>query len=258
MSQPMTPSPAPAPKKKMSPLAWVAIGCGAVVVLGIVAVVVMVAAGGWFIKKQADKFAQNPAIAAAELAVRANPELEVVESDPAAGTLTVRNKKTGEVVTWNADELEQGKFSITTSEGTATFEGTGGGQEGGTFKVTNEKGEVATITGSSGGPSDLPAWVPSYPGGTTAGSFDSTTTEGRSAAFTVSTSDGIAEVMAFYKGRLEALGLKVETSSTEANGRVALATVSGGSADQKRTVTVMVTPGDGGRTSAVVTFTEKP
>jgi len=257
MSQPMTPSTPPAEKKKMSPIAWVAIGCGAIVVLGIVVVVGMVAAGGWFVRKQVAKFEQNPAVAAAELAVRANPELEVVESDLEAGTLTVRNKKTGEVVTWNAEDIEQGKFSITTEEGTATFEGATG-EDGGTFKITNEKGEQAIFSASPGTPENLPSWLPAYPGGQVKGSYDATSNEGRSAAFSVNTPDSIEQVLAFYETALEGTGLTVQKSSFESNGKVAGGSVVANAADQKRTVSVMVAPGDGGQTTAVVTFTEKP
>ncbi len=252
MSQPITPAPAPPPQKKTSPLVWVGIGCGIIVVLGVIAFAI----AGWFVKRQVDKFADNPAIAAAELAVRANPELEVVESDAEAGTLTVRNKKTGEVVTWNAEDIESGKFSITTSEGTATFEGATA-EQGGTFKVTNEKGEQATFTAGAGASKNLPAWVPVYPGGTAEGSYDATSGGERSAAFTVKTADSIPKVLDFYESRLKTAGFTAEKSTFESNGTVATGTVTGTSADQKRTVNVMVSTADG-QTSALVAFTEKP
>ena len=73
-------TPTPAPKKKMSPWAWVAIGCGAIAVLAILAIGGTVAAGGWFLTKQVNKYEANPAVAAAELLIRANPDVELVES----------------------------------------------------------------------------------------------------------------------------------------------------------------------------------
>ncbi len=229
-----------------------AIGCGVILVIGAIVVVGMVGAGAWFAKKQLAKFEDNPAVAAAELAVRANPDLEVVESDPKAGTLTVRNTKTGEVVTWNAEDIEQGKFSITTSEGTATFEGSAGE---GQFKITNEKGEEVVI---SAGAKDLPSWLPAYPGGKVEGSYDAATQEGRTAAFTVTTSDPAERVLAFYDTALQTSGLAVQKSTYESGGKLAGGTVTGSSSDEKRTVNVMVSAGDAGQTTAVVTFTEKP
>jgi hypothetical protein len=94
----MTPPPAPGQKKKMSALGWIAIGCGAIAVLCILAF----GGAALFVKHKVDKMGKNPTLAAAELMVRANPELEVVESDSDKGTLTIKNSKTGEVVTMNA------------------------------------------------------------------------------------------------------------------------------------------------------------
>jgi len=205
-------------------------------VVGIVVVVPMLSAGGWFLNRQAENSAHpgvRRAVVAAELAVRANPDLEVVESDPEAGTITIRNKTTGEVVTWNAEDVESGKFTVTTKEGTATF------------------------GGAAGVPANLPAWVPTYPDGDVQGSYDAISAEGRSAAFTVTTSNRPAEVLAFYESRLEAAGLTAQKSTFEAGSGVFGGTVIGTTQDEKRTVTVMVSA-DEGQTSAVVSFTEKP
>lgn len=230
MSQPLTPPtppPPPVQPQKRSPMFWVAIGCGVVVLLGLLAV----GTCGWFVKKKVAQFEANPAIAAAELAVRANPDMEVVESDPEKGTITVRNKKTDEVVTWNAADIESGKWTVETKEGTATF-------------------------GGPGAPANLPSWVPTYPNGTVQGTFDSTSAEGRSAAFTVTTSDPVAAVLEFYESQLEGAGLSVQKSTFDQAGTSG-GTVSGTSEDQKRTVGVMVSTGEG-QTTAVVTFNEKP
>lgn len=230
---PITPPPPPVQPPKRSPMFWVAIGCGVVILLGFLALAGMCAAGGMWFKRQAAKFEQNPAVAAAEMAVRANPELELVESDTEKGTITYRHKETGEVVTVNAAEFEDGKWTVETTEGTATF---GGGE---------------------GAAANLPSWVPAYPNGSVQGTFDSTSAEGRSAAFTVTTSDPVAAVLEFYESQLEGAGLEVQKSTYEAAGTGPGGTVSGTSADQKRTVGVMVSAADG-QTTAVVTFNEKP
>lgn len=252
MSQPMTP-PEPG-KKKISALGWVGIGCGAIVILGILAIGATVAAGGWFLKKQADKFEDNPALAGAELMVRANPELEVVKSDPDAGTLTIKNTKTGEVITMNAKDIEEGKLTFTTKDGTATFDGSQTA-DGGTLKVTTDKGEQVEFGATAGAPKDLPSWVPMYANAKVEGAYDSTTAEGRNAMFTVTSSDSVDQVAEFYQSRLEAAGLKVERSSYETDGNKAVMLV-GKTDDDKRNVNVTVASNEG-QTQAMVNFGEK-
>lgn len=253
MSQPMTPT--PTPNKKMSPWAWVAIGCGAIAVLAILAIGGTVAAGGWFLKKQVNKYEANPAVAAAELLIRANPEVELVESDVEKGTITFRNKADGEVITMNAQDIQDGKFSVTTKEGTTTIDGSTNGEEGGTLTVTNDKGEQAVFNAGTDAPKNLPSWLPAYAGGTVEGAYDATTAEGRNAMFTMKTPDNIDQVAEFYESRLKAAGMKVDRASYETNGEKAI-TISGTSEDNKQTASVVVNNADG-TTQAVVNFAEK-
>ena len=248
------PPPAPAPMapapNKMSPMAKVAIGCGIFAVICALVVGAAVSFGvHWFKKK-----AENPTLAAAELIVRANPELEVVDSDSKEGTLTIKNIKTGEVVTMNAKDIEDGKLTVTTKEGTTTIDGSQSG-EGGQVKVTNEKGEEATFMAGQGAPQNLPSWIPTYSGGDIQGSYDATTAEGRSAMFTVTTADPVDQVAEFYESQLKGSGFKVEKSSYEANGQKTVI-LAGTSADDKRTATVTVSTNEG-KTQALVNFNEK-
>ncbi|HYO13719.1 MAG TPA: hypothetical protein VE685_11045 [Thermoanaerobaculia bacterium] len=254
----VAPPQAPPPAKKgLSPLAWVAIGCGGIAVLGILVVGGLVMAGGLFAKKQLDKFEKNPAVAAAELIVRANPELELVESDPEAGTLTIRNTKTGEVVTMNAEDIQEGKLTVTTKDGTSSVDFSGG-EDGGSMTVTNEKGETATFSAGGSAPTGFPAWVPAYPGGAPQGMFQIDSQQERGASFTVQTSDAADRVLGFYKSKLEEGGFTVESSSFETSGNVAGGTVTGTSGDQKRTVNVIVSTQEGQGAQAVVSYSEKP
>lgn len=80
------------PKKGLSPLVWIGIGCGGLLLVG----AVVLSVGGYFAVKTASDFVgDNPAAAAAEAIVRINPELELVESDREGGTITVRESSTG-------------------------------------------------------------------------------------------------------------------------------------------------------------------
>lgn len=246
-----SPQTAPPPRKGMGPLAWVGIGCAVIVVLGVIAL----AAGGWFLKKQVDRFEENPAMVAAELAVRANPDLELVESDAEKGTLTIRNKQTGEVMTISAEDAKEGRWTVTTEDGTATFDASGG-EDGGSIRVTDEKGQESVFQATGGAPKDLPAWVPTYPGGTAQSAFDARTAEGHSAMFTVSTQDPVQQVLDFYQQKLEAAGFKVQKSSFEAEGKVSGGSVVGTTDDGKREVNVTVSTSEEG-TQAMVGFNDK-
>ena len=241
---------APPAKKGMSPLAWIGIGCVVLLVLCGIAFAIM----GYFAKRALDRVSKNPTMAAAELMVRANPELELVNADEAHNTLTVKNKKTGETVTISADDAQNGKWSIKTDKGTATYDASGG--NGVNIQATDEKGQKSTTTfGGSGAPQNLPSWLPVYPGGTVQGTYDTTNAEGRTAAFTVSTPDASSKVIDYYESQLKGAGLPAEKSTYTANGQTG-GTVTGKSADGKREASVMVSSSNGS-TQAVITFSEK-
>ncbi len=235
MTYPAQPAPPPPPgaptqppvKKGLGPLGWILIGCGGIILIGFL----VLGALGWFAKKKIDQFAENPTFNAAKLVVQMNPELELVSSDEKTGTLTIKNKKTGEVTTLSAEDAKEGRW---------------------TFK--NDKGETATF--GAGSAQTLPSWLPSYPGGTVQGTFDTTNAEGRSAAFTVTTKDSVDQVLSYYEAQLKNAGLKVEKSTYSANDKTSGGSVTATSEDQKRTANVMVSA-SGEETSAVITFQDK-
>ncbi|MFY9820112.1 MAG: hypothetical protein WAM82_01945 [Thermoanaerobaculia bacterium] len=264
-----------APKKGLSPLAWVGIGCAVLFVLCLLVLGGVVGVGGYFAKKTLGKFKEHPTLATFELMVRANPDLELVKSDEKTNTLTIKNKKTGEVDTISADEtthtltvknettgetstmsmddVKGGKLTVKSDKGTATFDASG--KDGGTFKVTDEKGQTTTMNAGAGAPQNLPSWLPVYPGGTVKGTFDTTSAEGRSAAFTVSTSDSVTKMMDFYESQLKSAGLKVDRTNFSANGQDG-GTLTGKSSDDKRQASVLFGSAEG-QTTATVTYQEK-
>jgi hypothetical protein len=247
------PTQAPQPAKKgMGPLAWVGIGCGVIIVIGLIGLGVV----GFFVKKKVDQYKDNPAMAAAELAVRANPDLELVSTDSKAGSITVKDKKTGEVVTFSAEDAKNGKFSVTTKDGTTKIDASSAKDgQGATFKVTDDKGQEQVSTFGATTPQNLPSWVPQYPGAAVQGTFDTTGPQGRSAAFGVSTTDDTGKVLDWYEAQLKAAGLKVEKTTYNANGQTG-GMVTAKSDDEKRSINVMVGSNEG-KTQATVTFEDK-
>ena len=236
-------APAPAPRKGLHPLAWVGIGCGVLLVIALIAVV----AGGMFIKSKVDDFAENPEMAAVELMIKANPELELVESDREAGTMTIRNKQTNETITVNYQDIKNGEISFETDEGTSSIDMTGG--EDGGITITDANGQTATL----GGEAQMPDWIPSYPGATSEGAYSATSPDGASGGFTVTTSDSPTEVLDFYESQLEGAGFTVEkTTYTAGDGSGGAISAEG----DNRQVSLMVNTSEGG-TSAIVTYTDK-
>ncbi len=238
-----SPPPPPGQKKKLSPLAWVGIGCA--VILFICAL--GAGACAYWAKGKWDKFAKNPGFNTMELMLKGNPDVEIVSSDEKAGTITVKDKKSGEVVTYTAGK--DGKFSVTTKDGTTNID-MSGGPNGGSINVSGDKGDTQIQYGANA-VKNPPSWVPEYPGGTVQGTLDSTTNGTRSLAYTVSTSDGVDKVVAFYNEKLEGEGLQVTKTTFGSGG-----SVTGKSDDGKRTMNVMITGSDSGAT-AIVTVEDK-
>jgi archaellum component FlaG (FlaF/FlaG flagellin family) len=241
--------PTPPTKKGMGPLGWIAIGCGVIIVFCLIALVV----GGFFIKRAAEHVAKNPGKFVAEMIVRTNPDLEIVNQDESAGTITVKNKKTGETSTVNLEDAKNGKLSFKSDKGTVTIDGNS--KDGGVIKVTDDKGHESVMSAGGGAPKNLPSWVPNYPGATSQGTFDTNNDKEHAGAFTVSTKDPVSQVIGWYESQLKSAGLKVEKTTYNANGKDG-GTVTGKSDDDKRTVSIGVSTDDNG-TSAIVTFNDK-
>ena len=247
------PPPPPPQKKGLGVLGWVAIGCGVIFLI----VIILFAAGGFMAKRFFDKAGKNPEMTLATLAIKANPDLELVKSDEEAKTFTVRNKKTGEVMTLNLSDVKNGHIQMTDGKG-ATVNIGGQGTEGGfNATVTDEKGQTSTMHMGSTGTVNLPDWLPVYPDGSAQGTYDTTTPQERTAMVVVTTSDTPQAVLDFYRDKLKAAGIEVQVTTQEGNGGVSGGTVSGNSSDQKRSALVAVANSEG-KTQATVTFSEKP
>jgi hypothetical protein len=54
-----------------------------------------------------DLMKTNPGLAGAKMAVTMNPDTEIISSDDKAGTIVVRDKKTGKVVTMKFDQQKK-------------------------------------------------------------------------------------------------------------------------------------------------------
>ena len=108
----------PAQKKGLGPLAWVGIGCGGLLVLGIIAFAVFAIVLAPKVKQFAEEAQSNPTRAAASLMVSVSGgQMEMVAEDDANKRYTVKHKQTGKLTTlyWNSRKNEpvviEGDFS---------------------------------------------------------------------------------------------------------------------------------------------------
>lgn len=259
MSEPTHSTPPPPPtgaapaKKGLSPLAWVGIGCGALLVIVLIGMAIAVAMGVSWLGGKAKEFEDNPAMATAKLMVAANPEVELVEADDEAGTITVRNKETGEVVTVSLDEIEEGRISFESEDGETVTMGMEEGEDGeGTFTVRDSEGK-ATFRVGAGGEDQVPGWVPRYEDVAIQGTFHSVSGGKISGGFSFETTDSVEEVMDRFAEAFADEGLSETGRNTYQAGGNRGGTLTG--EGDGRTVGLMIS-GETGKTTVVVTYNE--
>jgi hypothetical protein len=226
------------PARKISPLAWVLIIILSLCFLGFASCAVF----GLYVAhkvKQAgidpELWQSNPGLAVGKILAATNPNVEVVRSDRGAGTVTIRDKRTGKETTMTFDQARNGKFSITADD---------------------DHGSTATMQfGGAATTNDLPSWVPKYPGseGTSTFALKGSGADGSDGgSFTFTTPDSSDKVMQFYRDKIQDLGLKVKMSSTSGDTSMIVATEDG----DKRSLTVII-GSHPGSTSASVTYGSK-
>lgn len=214
-------------KKGMPALAWVGIGCGGIILIGIVCVALAV---GWGVKK-AKEFAANPGKAAAEMMVSTNKELEKVSENDATGEMTIRVKSTGEQITLKYDEIATGSFSVKDKDGKVTRFGQG------------DLGKVL-------------AWVPRYPGASGEASVMQSDDSRESAGMlTFTTSDSTDDLKKFYED--EAFKLSLSSSSSSSMNLNGSDTLNLDFKGGKRGLTITVFGKSGGTLNVQVLYTEK-
>ncbi len=245
---------AQAPERKgLHPLAWVGIGCGVLMVI----VIAVMMVGGFFlartVKNVAEDFEDNPGLAAAKLIVKASPELEEVDIDEDAGTMTVRNTKTGELITVNFDDIKEGRFSWTADGEEVTVDVSDA--EDGTVKIESSDGDGFAITTGAAVSEEIPDWVPVYPGSEPANRGTMKTNDSVNGNFTLGTDDAVADVLEFYRENLKSIGFQV-TVNTYSGGDNEGAMINSVQEAENRTV-IIVIGSDDGSTTVNVTYSSK-
>ena len=80
------------------------------------------ATGEWSLSDIVKSLEDSPARTMAETVIRMNPELELISTDDDAGTITFRSNETREEAILNFEDIAQGRFTMTTSEGEVSLD----------------------------------------------------------------------------------------------------------------------------------------
>ncbi|MFM2169910.1 MAG: hypothetical protein RI957_139 [Verrucomicrobiota bacterium] len=104
-------------KKGLSGWAWAGIGCGTIVLIGVIAFALLVG----FCKRKIDEFGKemqsNPERKAAEMIIGIHPDYSVVSANDETRQMTIREDKTGKETTFSYRDIADGKFAVTSSDG---------------------------------------------------------------------------------------------------------------------------------------------
>ena len=235
--------------KKGIPLwGWIGIGCGCLVMLAVLAFVGLVIFGGKKIADFAEELENNPA-AAVELAVKLNPEMELVETDTEARKITVRNKQTGEVATFDFSDIENGNFSFEGADGSNfTVKGSEGKVES-----TDADGETSTF-GAGQSVENLPSWLRLYPDSAVQVGFTQKSEGQATGLLTQTTDDSMSDVADHFEDYFKSQGWKTSRSQMTMGTQEVLV-VSGNSEDGTYSQAVQVTQGDGDTTQLSMQYT---
>jgi len=258
--QPVQPAqgvpPAP-PKKKMGALGWVLIGCGGLMVVGLVVIV-----GLYFFvmhkAKQAgldpELMKKNPGLASVKMLVAMNPDLEMTSTDDGRGIAHIYDKKKNKHYIISFEDARQGRMTLQEEGGESVTLSSSGNDSNGSFEMKSNEG---TLKVGGQGPVNLPSWVPSYPNSQPQASMTSETDKGKTLAFSFKTSDSVEKVVGFYKDGLTSAGLTISNSGVFTSSGSTGGMVAASDSDKKREVTVTVAT-EQGQTAVGVTCVEKP
>jgi hypothetical protein len=231
-------------------------GCVGLILIG----VILFFAASYFIYNKAKRVAKdsgfdselmqkNPTLAAAKMVTAMNPDLEVVSADDQKGTLTIRNKKTGETITINAQDASKGKIKFKKDgkdAGSIEFNGNNGQ---GSVQVKTDEGTTKFGSGSSG---TAPSWIPNYAGAEPQWDFSAESKDGYAGTFHFITRDSMDRIATFYEEAFKSAGLTVTTASTQSGqNKTSYVTARDDAKKLNGTVTVTSDPSGGNRVTIV-------
>lgn len=222
---------------------------------------------------------KDPQLATISLIASINPNLQVVSKDAAARKITIKNKKTGETVTLDLNELSSDNMEkavaqfakgqkVSPPEQPAAEESEPAAAPATRAETPTEE---ATATEPAPAPAPkissgkaaamaatakrFPAYVSLYPGGQTTEATLQSFGPATVGAYEFLTSDGPEDVAGYYEKKLTAAGLKIGVNNSGANDNGATAMLFASTADGQGNVTVNAETQAGGKVKVTVAFT---
>jgi hypothetical protein len=248
--QPQYPQ-APPPAKKSNVLLWVLLGIGGLVFL----VILVVGAGSFFVYRAVKKagfdpdlMRSNPGLAMARMAAAVNPDAEVVSTNDRTGTVVIREKSTGKIVTMKFDP-DKKSLVIVGDDGKEVRINASGDNKSGSVEVQGDDGTLKFGTAAGNA---TPAWLPVYPGSAPQGTLSTQTPEGSQNTYAFKTRDAPGKVIAYFQDQLKGAGFSVTLVSSGDQGGMVQAE------DSANKRNVLVTAGASSEgTSGSITAIEK-
>lgn len=244
---------APGPRKSNNQaLKWILIGAGVL----ILCLVSFFAIGAWFVYRTVknagfdpDLMQRNPGLALARMATALNPDTEVVSTNESAGTITVREKSTGKVVTMKFD-TEKKTLVVIGDDGKQVEFSASGDDKSGSFQI---KGDGGTMRFGAAASAKAPAWVPVYPGSSMEGTLSSDSPEGSQNTFVFKSKDTASQVLTYFETEMKKEGFSVTTIVRSDQG----GTLAGESADKKRTLMIAAGSSSEGTEGSITAIEKK-
>ena len=154
--------------------------------------------------------------------------------------LVNKDKKSGKTATLNSNEIQQGKMVF---------------KEDGKRVVIASNGDGSAIRIGENAATNLPSWLPAYPGSTPRATFSMGGGSESTAAVSFTTDDPVDKVATFYADALRNAGLTTSSNILNQDGKLSGGVVTAASPDDKRNVMVNLATGDDG-VSVGITYSD--
>jgi len=221
--------------------------------VGLVFLMIIAGAGlGFFLMHKAKKegldpelIRKNRSLAMAEMEVIKNPDVQMISSNDSAGTMVIRDRKTGKKTTLKFDSEKKmmvavedhGKPSETMVDANATA-------------VAVTDGNAAVKVGSDA--SNLPSWLPVYPGAAPQNTASVNENGKQAGTYVFVSQDSAGKVLGYYSDQLTAANMKLTRTASSGDSDAITATQD----DNGRTIVITASSKSDG-THVSVTYEEK-
>lgn len=183
-------------------------------------------------KGRTTDFSASPAKMAALITLAASPELELVRTDDASGTLTARDRKSGDEMTAPFEDFIYGQYHFNPPAPPTVVAAPGAAKE--------PEAPAAPAPAEDPAVAAPPSWVPSYPAALAkATGTREETKDGARGNWQAQVKDPADKIKSYYESTLQADGYTIDTATTTADGSdtfVIRATSSNGK--RKMTITI--------------------